>query len=144
MDIRTLLPGEDIEGPYVADKELCHQVLKESVSSYLQWDRMFTQLIAFTGWLRWQGINYLVWDQCNQFDIHMITEFRGMRKLGYLTSDPNVINLFGFCGNKFLADSGCSYTGNPVQYHYSDRDLETVLKPQLQKYINDKNLGIQL
>ena len=144
IDTRTVLPGEEIEGPYVQDQQLCYDVLKRSVSSYFQWDKLFTNLITFCAWLRTQNIPYLVWDQCNAFDIAQFTEFRAMRKLGWITQDPGIINPFAFCANRYIAQQGGVFETDHVQHHYTDAELETILKPRLQQHIEEHKLGINL
>jgi hypothetical protein len=54
------------------------------------------------------------------------------------------VNPFAFCANRYIAEQGGVFETGPVQHHYTDQELETILKPRLQRHIEEHKLGINL
>ena len=69
------------------------------------WDKLFYELIMFTAFLDNAGIDYLMFDMCNEFDKRHIKGYKGFDKLKLIESNKKVIDIFTFCGNKFMWDS---------------------------------------
>ena len=69
------------------------------------WDKLFYELIMFTAFLDNTGIDYLMFDMCNEFDKRHIKGYKGFDKLKLIESNKKVIDIFKFCGNKFMWDS---------------------------------------
>jgi hypothetical protein len=129
-----------IEGSYIpADYDLVAQI---SDSCYWSWDYAFMNIILFSAWLEQQGINYLIWDQCNLFDKMHIRGFNGIEKLKLIENNPRVIPLFNFCGNQYMYENGgiprtvVDEQQEPSIKHYTDESYP-VLKEYLTKYIKD-------
>ena len=59
----------------------------------------------FTAFLDNAGIDYLMFDMCNEFDKRHIKGYKGFDKLKLIESNKKVIDIFTFCGNKFMWDS---------------------------------------
>jgi len=126
-----------IEGPYEAgDQKLTVQL---SDTCYRDWDYAFMNIIMFSSWLEQQGINYLMWDQCNDFDSVAITGFKALEKLKWIDSNPRIIPLFDFCANKYMYKNGGKWHDGEQFYqpsvrHYVDSSYAS-LKEYLDRYI---------
>ena len=68
------------------------------------WDKMFTEMIALASFFEAQNIKYLIFDMCNNFEYQHIKGLQGFEKLKLINDNKNIINLFEFCGNKFMYD----------------------------------------
>ena len=102
------------------------------------WDKMFTEIIMFAGWLDNKKISYLMFDMCNQFDKKHLKGYKGFEKIKFIEQNKNIIDLFSFCGNHFmwnsLSDSDKEQI-DPVLYHHRDPQYR-ILEDHLLKYIN--------
>ena len=65
-------------------------------------DKMFTDIIMLSSFLEKQDVPYLMFDMCNGFDREDLKNFKGMDKLSLIESNKNIIDLFSFCGNRYM------------------------------------------
>ena len=65
-------------------------------------DKMFTDIIMLSAFLEKQGVPYLMFDMCNGFDREDLKNFKGMDKLSLIESNKNIVDLFTFCGNRYM------------------------------------------
>jgi len=101
------------------------------------WDKMFTEIIMFTGWLDNEKIPYLMFDICNQFDKKHLDNFKGFEKIKFIKQNKNIIDLFSFCGNHFMWNSLAEIDKkniDPIFYHHSDPQYG-ILEKYLLNYI---------
>ena len=66
------------------------------------WDKLFTEIILLASFLENRKVKYLFFDMCNQFDKKHIKGFQGFQKLKMIDNNKNIIDIFGFCGNKYM------------------------------------------
>lgn len=118
-----------------------HKELNRLVDDYYRiiptiktyWDKLFTDIIMFSGFLESQKIPYLMWDMCNGFEQRHIQGYSGFHKLDLISKNKNVIDLWSFCGNRFMRDtmSPSERQKTPeFAYHHQRQQYE-----QLEKYI---------
>jgi hypothetical protein len=102
------------------------------------WDKMFTEIIMFAGWLDNKKISYLMFDMCNQFDKKHLKGYKGFEKIEFIEQNKNIIDLFSFCGNLFMWNSLPDIDKkqiDPICYHHQDPQYK-VLEDHLLKYIS--------
>ena len=66
------------------------------------WDKQFTEIIMLAGWLASKNIPYLMFDMCNEFDMKHLKGYKGFSKLDIIKTNNKIINLFNFCGNRYM------------------------------------------
>jgi len=96
------------------------------------WDKLFTEIILLASFLENRKIKYLFFDMCNEFDKKHIKGYKGFEKLKMINANKNIIDIFGFCGNRYM----WSTMNNKEQidfntHHAPEQYLE------LEKYILD-------
>jgi len=69
------------------------------------WDKMFTEIIMLSSFLESRGIKHLFFDMCNEFDKKHIKGYKGFDKVKLIESNKNIVDLFNFCGNRYMWDS---------------------------------------
>lgn len=69
------------------------------------WDKMFTDIILLSAYLDHNNIPYLMWDMCNDFDTKHIKGYKGFEKINIINQNPRILDLWTFCGNKFMWDT---------------------------------------
>ena len=158
-----VLDSEDdrpVEGPYVStnnSEELNNdyqRVISKGNGNYDVYDKFLVTLIGFSSWLETQGIEYLIWNQCNIFYPPDYKNFQACNKIKWIKNNPRIIDLFSFCGNQFMYDSGANtdcegdlidnFPHPPNIPHYHTKDYDRYLLPFLQSYINENDLNITL
>ena len=98
------------------------------------WDKLFSELIMFTAFLDNAGINYLMFDMCNEFDKQHIKGYKGFDKVKLIESNKKVIDIFAFCGNKFMWNHMHDKENKDFNIHHApEQYLE--LEKYLLKYI---------
>ena len=100
-----------------ADRKLHPDVDKERLSKMIEsyyalsptvrtfWDKLFMDIISLSSFLENRNVEHLIFDMCNDFDMIHIEGYQGFEKLKLLEQNKNVIDLFGFCGNKHMWNS---------------------------------------
>lgn len=86
-------------------KELVEQYYKVIPTIKTHWDKIFTEIIMFAAFLEKQKIPYLMWDMCNGFDKEHIEGYAGFVKVELIEQNPYIIDLWRFCGNRFMRDT---------------------------------------
>lgn len=119
-------------------------------SEYDVYDKLLVSLIGFTGWLESQNINYLMWNQCNRFSEWNYDEFQACEKRKWVLDNPNIIDLYSFCGNQYMYDCGATHITETVFHddprinHYDTEYYDEYLLPYLRSYIKENNLNLEL
>ena len=86
-------------------KKLVDQYYKIIPNIKTYWDKMFTDLITFTGFLDSKNIPYLVWDMSNGFDKQHIRGYKGFNKIKLIEQNKSIIDLWEFCGNRYMRNT---------------------------------------
>ena len=94
------------------------------------WDKMFTEIIMLSGFLTQRGIRHLIFDMCNEFDKKHIENSNGYEKLKLIESNNSVIDLFNFCGNRFMWESMENKNDVFFNTHHAPEQLK-----HLEKYL---------
>ena len=66
------------------------------------WDKLFTEIILLASFLENRKIKYLFFDMCNEFDKKHIKGYKGFEKLKMIDANKNIIDIFDFCGNRYM------------------------------------------
>jgi hypothetical protein len=69
------------------------------------WDKIFTEIIMLSSFLESRSIKHLFFDMCNEFDKKHIKGYKGFDKVKLIESNKNIVDLFNFCGNRYMWDS---------------------------------------
>jgi len=69
------------------------------------WDKLFTEAVLLSGFLDAHKVDYLMFDMCNEFDGIHLSDYKGFEKLKLLEENKKVIDLFNFCGNRYMWNS---------------------------------------
>jgi len=143
FEISKISVDKPIEGAYDLTPFSHYKIESQlSDSCYRSWDYLFMNIIMFSSWLEQQGIKYLMWDQCNDFDPGHITGFKAFEKLKWIENNPRIIPLFEFCGNQYMYDMGGKWNNTdsneiPAIRHYLD-EAYPILKDYLDRYAKEQ------
>ena len=133
---------DDIDKAIPVDKltkliELYYGVIPNVISS---WDKLFTEIIALASFLDHNEIKYLMFDMCNNFERKHLQGIKGIEKIKLIEKNTNIINLFDFCGNKFMYEQLPSDEQRNIDaymwHHHADEYL--ALEKYLIDYLNHK------
>ena len=69
------------------------------------WDKLFTDIITFAGFLDHHQIPYLMWDMCNGFDLTHLKGYKAFEKIKFINQNKSIINIWSFCGNRYMRDT---------------------------------------
>jgi|TARA_B100001564_G_scaffold35479_1_gene25841 hypothetical protein len=89
--------------PYAQSLDLA-TVEENQISVEQSWQKIFSQIITLASFLDATNVQYLIFDMCNNFEYRHIKGLQGFDKLKLINDNKNIINLFEFCGNKFMYD----------------------------------------
>lgn len=89
--------------PYAQSLELA-TIEENHISVEQSWQKIFSQIITLASFLEANNLQYLMFDMCNNFEYRHIKGLEGFEKLKLIKDNKNIINLFEFCGNKFMYD----------------------------------------
>jgi len=64
--------------------------------------KIFTEIIMLSAFLESRDIKHLFFDMCNEFNKQDIEQFEGFEKVKFLEENKNIVNLFSFCGNRYM------------------------------------------
>jgi hypothetical protein len=84
------------------DVEQINQLIKLKTLVYNEdssFNNMLTQIITFSGWLKNENINHIIFDMCNNFNKK---NYSSIKKRKFLSKNKNIIDIFKFCGNDFM------------------------------------------
>ena len=83
------------------------------------WDKLFTEIILLASYLDYNRIPYVMWDMCNNFEKIHINGYKGFEKVKLINSNHNIIDLWSFCGNRFMWSTMATEEKNKIdQYAY--------------------------
>ena len=99
------------------------------------WDKMFTEIIMLSSFLESKGIKHLFFDMCNEFDKKHINGHKGFSKIKLIESNKNIIDLFNFCGNRYMWNSMANNDNVNFNTHHAPEQLKH-LENYLLTYIN--------
>lgn len=97
------------------------------------WDRCFTDIILLSSFLDQHKIDYLMFDMCNNFEMHHLKGYKGFEKINLIKKNKKIIDLFSFCGNRYMRNNMTEEKKNkidPYAHHHSNKeykDLENYL-----------------
>ena len=66
------------------------------------YDKLFTDIILFANYLENNGIRYLMFDMCNNFDKKHIQGYQGFEKIKLIEQNKNIMDLWSFCANEYM------------------------------------------
>ena len=90
------------------------------------WDKMFTEIVMLSGWLESNKINYLMFDMCNNFEYEHIRGLKAFEKIKFTKNNKNIIDLFDFCGNRFMFDSMQTTKNKDFNIHHAPEQYKTL------------------
>lgn len=104
------------------------------------WDQCFTNVISLASFLEQRKINYLMFDMCNNFEKKHLANYKGFEKIKLIEQNKKIIDLFNFCGNRYMWDSMTEEEKNKtdpyahhhhyVQYDHLEKKLINYLQSQ--------------
>lgn len=109
-----------------------YYALSPTIRSF--WDKLFTNVLCLSSFLENRNVKHLIFDMCNDFDMTHIASCEGFEKLKLLEQNKSVINLFGFCGNKYMWDSLKEKEKIDFNMHHAPEQY-LILEDFLLKYI---------
>ena len=128
------------------DESISKDKVKQLIENYYgvipnvrsSWDKLFTEIIALASFFESQKINYLFFDMCNNFESKHLVGYKGFTKVDLINADKNIINLFEFCGNKFMYDKLSPDEQNKIDpyMHHHDATGYLALEKFLIDYLN--------
>jgi len=99
------------------------------------WDKLFSEVIMLSAFLESKKIRHLFFDMCNEFDRKHLKGYNGFEKLKLIGTNKDVIDLFKFCGNKYMWDSMDNNDGVDSNIHHAP-DQYKHLENYLLNFIN--------
>lgn len=102
------------------------------------WDKVFTEIILMANFFENNKIKYLMFDMCNDFDKKHIKGYQGFKKLSFIERNNNIIDIWKFCGNKFMwqtLNDDDKLKIDPLTYHHRPNEYKN-LENYLLDYIN--------
>ena len=76
-----------------------------------------------------------MFDMCNDFSMHHLAGYKGFEKINFIKENKKIIDLFSFCGNRFMWNSMNKENKkeiDPLMHHHKDHEYQ-----QLEKYLLD-------
>jgi len=99
------------------------------------WDKIFTEIIMLSSFLEQKNIKYLFFDMCNEFDKKHIKGYKGFNKVKLIESNKKIVDLFNFCGNRYMWNSIDDNDNVDVNTHHAPEQYKH-LENYLLTYIN--------
>ena len=96
------------------------------------WDKLFTEIILLASFLENRKVKYLFFDMCNEFDKKHIKGYKGFNKLKMIKENKNIIDIFGFCGNRYMWTTMKNKEQTDFNIHHAPEQYL-----ELEKYILD-------
>ena len=98
------------------------------------WDKLFSELIMLTAFLENSNISYVMFDMCNEFDKKHLKGHKGFEKIKLIETNKKVIDLFTFCGNKFMWNHMQNKEKHDFNIHHAPEQYRE-LEKYLLKYV---------
>lgn len=111
-----------------------YHTLVHSTIGYV--DKVFTEIISLCAFLNDRKIPYLMFDMCNDFNEDLIYEHPHTNKIKIIKANNRIIDLFSFCGNRYMHGLKGGKPGEPFNEHHKPKEylgLETFIV----KYLRD-------
>ena len=96
------------------------------------WDKAFTEIILLASFLEHKNIKYLFFDMCNEFNQTHIKGYSGFEKLKLIGQNRNVVDLFSFCGNRYMWNTIKNNNDVDFNTHHAPEQYQ-----ELEKYLLD-------
>jgi len=103
------------------------------------WDKMFTEIISLCAFLEQRKIPYLMWDMCNDFDEDLLINHSFVQKAQLIKQNKKVINIFSFCGNKYMWRLKERNIGEPFNQHWGSEEYKG-LESYILQYIHNNEI----
>tara|TARA_Y100000592_G_C5413100_1_gene289178 strand:- start:74 stop:784 length:711 start_codon:yes stop_codon:yes gene_type:complete len=123
-----------------------HAKLKELLKLYYgtvpdirtYWDKVFTEIITLSSFLKDKHIPHVMFDMCNNFDETLVAKWSGFNKTSLIKSNRNVIDIFNFCGNKYMWQRQIHKAEQFNTHHKPEQYLH--LEAYLEQYVRQNNI----
>jgi hypothetical protein len=133
-------PFESVEGIKNRFKsrvpmDLVNQLLKTMTLTYNDvsaFNNFVTQAETFSGWLENRNIKHLFFNMSNNLNEN---KFQNIGKKYFLNENQNIVNIFSFCGNKFMHDHAKSKINGGQYTHHHDVEQNKLLINKLKTFI---------
>ena len=90
------------------------------------WDKIFTEIILLSAFLESRKIKHLFFDMCNEFETRHIEGYKGFSKVKLIGENKNVIDLFSFCGNRYMWQSITGDKSENFNIHHAPEQYKTL------------------
>ena len=96
----------ELQGTNAEDlKKLVDDYYKIIPNIKTYYDKTFTDIILFANYLENNGIKYLMFDMCNNFQKKDIEGYQGFEKVKLIEQNKNIIDIWNFCANEYMFNS---------------------------------------
>tara|TARA_Y100000592_G_scaffold88796_1_gene145066 strand:- start:358 stop:1068 length:711 start_codon:yes stop_codon:yes gene_type:complete len=102
------------------------------------WDKLFTEVIALSAFLSSRNIPHLLFDMCNDFDKSLVDKWSGFDKVSLIEQNKNILDIFGFCGNKHMWKTQDDRSEHFNTHHKPEQYL--ILEAFISKYMKQNNI----
>jgi hypothetical protein len=116
--------------------DLYHGLVNSTIG---YWDRLFTEIIMLGAFFDHRKIPYLMWDMCNDFDEQLLIDHPHITKAQILKQNKRIINIFSFCGNKYMWRAKAMHKKKQFNQHHDANEYRT-LEQYLITYIQQNEL----
>ena len=102
----------------------------------------YLDIILLSAYLDHNKIPYLMWDMCNDFDTKHIKGYKGFEKINIIKQNPRIIDLWSFCGNRFMWDTLDTDVKKETDKlaHHHEKDQYLKLENRILEHIKTNNL----
>jgi len=100
--------------------------------------KLFTEIIMLGAFLDSIDIDYLLFDICNEFDKKHIENYKGFDRLKFVEDNPRIIDLFSFCGNRFMHNTLPKKENVHFNIHHAPEQYQK-LEQYLLQYLDKQN-----
>jgi len=117
------------------NKDLVNQILRSMTLTYNDvsaFNNFVTQAETFSGWLENKGIKHLFFNMSNNLNEGRFGNFEKKR---FLNENQNIVNVFSFCGNKFMYDNAKNKIDGGQYTHHHDVEQNKLLIDKLKSFI---------
>ena len=116
--------------------DLYHGLIANTIG---YWDKLFTEIISLCAFLDQRKIPYLMWDMCNNFDESLLVDHSFVQKAQLIKQNKKVINIFSFCGNKYMWRLKERDIGEPFNQHWGSEEYKG-LESYILQYVHDNQI----
>lgn len=102
-------------------------------------DKVLTEIITLSGFLESRQIPYLMFDMCNEFDEQLIYQHPHVNKVKLAIANKRIMNLFEFCGNRYMYLLKGGKAGEPFNEHHKPEEY-LGLETHIMEYLRSTTL----